>query len=75
VEVSIILIKQFQNKKFNNMGYIKEPKGVDFVVDPRPLTKKEEQEISDNIAKQKLANNVSTFSTKPLKSKSKILVK
>lgn len=35
------------------MALIKEPIGVDFVVDPRPLTKKEEQAISDYIRADK----------------------
>lgn len=32
------------------MGYIKEPKGVDFVVDPTPLTTAERKKISKIIA-------------------------
>jgi hypothetical protein len=32
------------------MGYIKEPVGVDFVVDPKPLTKEERKRISEIIA-------------------------
>jgi hypothetical protein len=32
------------------MGYIKEPVGVDFVVDPTPLTEKERKRISEIIA-------------------------
>jgi len=32
------------------MGYIKEPVGVDFVVDPAPLTDKERKRISEIIA-------------------------
>lgn len=31
------------------MGYIKEPKGVDWVVDPKPLTDKDRQIISEAI--------------------------
>jgi hypothetical protein len=31
------------------MGYIKEPVGVDFVVDPTPLTDKERKRISEII--------------------------
>jgi hypothetical protein len=31
------------------MGHIKEPLEVDFIVDPRPLTKAEEKAISDFI--------------------------
>ncbi|MCF8361061.1 MAG: hypothetical protein K9G70_00415 [Prolixibacteraceae bacterium] len=36
------------------MGYIKEPKGVDFVIQSRPLTEKEEKELSKFIAKRKI---------------------
>jgi hypothetical protein len=32
------------------MGYIREPEGVDFFVDPKPLTEKEKKEISEIIA-------------------------
>lgn len=32
------------------MGYIKEPEGVDFVVDPTPLTAKDRNRISEIIA-------------------------
>jgi hypothetical protein len=35
------------------MGLIKEPLDVDFVVDPRPLTKAEEKAISDFIRADK----------------------
>jgi hypothetical protein len=32
------------------MGYIKEPVGVDFIVDPKPLTDNERKRISEIIA-------------------------
>ena len=32
------------------MGYIKEPAGIDFVVDPTPLTTADRKKISDIIA-------------------------
>jgi hypothetical protein len=32
------------------MGFIKEPKGIDFVVDPTPLTSEERKRISELIA-------------------------
>ncbi|PSL50268.1 hypothetical protein CLV51_1011612 [Chitinophaga niastensis] len=35
------------------MGYIKEPKGIDFVVDPIPLTEKDKVMISKVIAHYK----------------------
>ncbi|MGC4103618.1 hypothetical protein [Ferruginibacter sp.] len=40
------------------MGLIKEPLDVDFYVDPKPLTKKEREAISNHILqyKQKMAN-------------------
>jgi hypothetical protein len=44
------------------MAHIKEPKGVDFVIYSRPLTKKEELAISEHIKNYKLKN-----STKPAK--------
>ena len=36
------------------MGYIKEPKGVDFVIQSKSLTEKQEKELSEYIAKRKL---------------------
>ena len=38
------------------MGLIKEPKDIDFYVDPRPLTPKEQKMISDFIKTDKLKN-------------------
>jgi hypothetical protein len=39
------------------MGHIKEPKGVDFIIQSRPLTKEEELAISEHIKNYKLKNN------------------
>jgi hypothetical protein len=36
------------------MGFIKEPEGVDFVIQSKPLTKKQEKKLSEYIAKRKL---------------------
>jgi dsDNA-binding SOS-regulon protein len=36
------------------MGFIREPKGVDFVIQSKPLTEKQEKELSEFIAKRKL---------------------
>jgi hypothetical protein len=36
------------------MGLIREPLGVDFVVDPRPLTEEDKKAISDFIKADKL---------------------
>ncbi|MEI8202792.1 MAG: hypothetical protein WCH34_07250 [Bacteroidota bacterium] len=32
------------------MGYVKEPEGVDFVVDPTPLSEEDRKQISEIIA-------------------------
>ena len=44
------------------MGHIKEPKGVDFIINSRPLTKEEELAISEHIRNYKLKN--SSFANK-----------
>jgi hypothetical protein len=53
------------------MGYIKEPKGVDFVINGKPLTDKEKKAISEFIkadkekmARQKLAKKKDAQSKK-----------
>jgi hypothetical protein len=46
------------------MGHIKEPKGVDFIIQSRPLTKEEELAISEHIKNYKLKNN-SRLTDKP----------
>jgi hypothetical protein len=38
------------------MGLIKEPEGVDFIIQSLPLTDKERKEISDFILSRKLQN-------------------
>jgi hypothetical protein len=38
------------------MGFIREPEGVDFVIQSRPLTEKQEKELSEFIAKRNLEN-------------------
>ena len=39
------------------MGHIKEPKGVDFIIQSRPLTKEEELGISEHIKNYKLKSS------------------
>jgi hypothetical protein len=57
------------------MGHIKEPLGVDFVVDPRPLTKAEEKAISDFIRADKEKRKLKELRSKTAaKRKSKQLV-
>jgi hypothetical protein len=36
------------------MGLIKEPEGVDFIIESSPLTEKEKKEISEFIQKRKI---------------------
>ena len=36
------------------MGFIKEPEGVDFVIKSKPLSAKQEKELSEFIANRKL---------------------
>lgn len=47
------------------MGYIKEPAGIDFTVDPTPLTTHDRKKISEIIANYK-ATGRKTPSTKPV---------
>ena len=49
------------------MGYIKEPEGVDFIINGKPLTDKQRQEISDFIKTDK-ANRLS-LKKRPTKSR------
>ena len=46
------------------MGYIKEPPGIDFAVDPTPLTAEERKRISEIIAHYKATGNIMSI-TKP----------
>ena len=48
------------------MGIIKEPLDVDFVVDPRPLTKAEEKAISDFIRTDKEKRKLKELKTKTI---------
>jgi len=43
------------------MGHIKEPKGIDFVVDPTPLSDKDKKKISEIIAYYKITGRKKTF--------------
>jgi hypothetical protein len=57
------------------MGIIKEPLDVDFVVDPRPLTKAEEKAISDFISADKEKRRLQELKKKgALKRKSKLAI-
>lgn len=43
------------------MGHIKEPEGVDFIVDPTPLTTEERKRISEIIAHYKATGKKPSF--------------
>lgn len=45
------------------MGHIKEPKGIDFTVDSKPLTKEDFAAISDVIAHYKLTGKKKRISS------------
>jgi len=47
------------------MGYIKEPKGVDFIVDPTPLTTEERKKISEIIAHYKATGRKKALDLSP----------
>jgi hypothetical protein len=49
------------------MGFIREPEGVDFVIQSKPLTKKQEKELSEFIAKRKI--EIKKLTQKGLKTK------
>lgn len=49
------------------MGYIKEPEGVDFVINGKPLTDKQKKEISEFIkADKKRISEIKTRRTKSM---------
>lgn len=54
------------------MGYIKEPLGVDFVVDPTPLTIEEKKKISEIIAHFKSTGRKMKFSKSATRTKATI---
>jgi len=54
------------------MGHIKEPKGVDFIIQSRQLTKEEEGAISEYIKNYKLKNSRKTTKTKKTSSKKEL---
>lgn len=56
------------------MGIIKEPLDVDFVVDPRPLTKKEQLAISEFIKADKEKRALLEMRTKRTKTKNRTKV-
>lgn len=55
------------------MGFIKEPKGVDFIIQSEPLTDKEKIEISQFIADYK-SKNAKSKRAKSAKRRSKLRV-
>jgi len=59
--------------KAKNMGHIKEPKGVDFVINSRPLTKAEEIAISEYIRDYKVKNSHKSISKNKTVSPKKVI--
>ncbi len=57
--------------KVKTMGYIKEPKGVDFIINSKPLTDKERQAISEFIRQYKAKHAAKKTITKTTLSSSK----
>ena len=51
------------------MGHIKEPEGVDFIVDPTPLTNKDRKRISEIIAHYKATGKKLPFQKLKVKSR------
>ena len=51
------------------MGHIKEPKGVDFIVDPTPLTTEDRKRISEIIAHYKATGKKLPFQKSKVKSR------
>ena len=49
-----MILKLINILNLNILEYIKEPDGVDFVIQSKPLTKKQEKDLSEYIAKRKL---------------------
>ncbi|WP_170214153.1 hypothetical protein [Flavobacterium pectinovorum] len=47
------------------MSFIKEPKGVDFIIESPPLSEKEKKEISEFIASRKAKKNSDVRTSKP----------
>ncbi len=51
------------------MGYIKEPAGIDFVVDPTPLTATDRKKISEVIANYKATGKKISLQKSPAKTR------
>ena len=49
------------------MGHIKEPAGVDFVINSRPLTKEEETGISEYIREYKAKSSQKTLNNRTVR--------
>lgn len=45
------------------MGLVREPEGVDFIVDPRPVKDSEKKQISSIIAHYKMTGEIVKYST------------
>jgi hypothetical protein len=54
------------------MGYIKEPAGIDFIVDPKPLTPEDRKRMSAIIAHYKATGKKKIISTSSKEGSSKV---
>ncbi|MBP6022723.1 hypothetical protein [Ferruginibacter sp.] len=57
------------------MGYIKEPAGIDFVVDPTPLTTADRKKISEIIAYYKATGKKMPFTKSATKARLKSTIR
>ena len=57
------------------MGYIKEPYGIDFTVDPKPLTDTDKKMISEVIAYYKATGRKKSFANKARRNSKKTPIK
>lgn len=58
------------------MGFIKEPEGIDFIIQSRPLTEKEKKELSEYIkAEKEKEKNKLKAKSRPKTSKPKEITK
>ena len=54
----------------NIMGFIKEPAGIDLIIESKPLTDKQEKELSEYISMRKLAIREQLKNTRSQKKRS-----
>ena len=63
IDIEIDKLTNSIENAFSGDSFIREPEGVDFVVDPRPLKDWEKKQISDIIAHYKKTGEIKKIST------------